>query len=218
MATIRFAFDPNAKPNEGGRGDYTPTPEGVHHIKVVSMEQQPPGPGKEWGSIAVKYEVVKSEDATAIGRSRTFWLQLSPKATPYFLIPFLQACGIALTTGQQMTAQGPIPTVDCDIEHAVGAIVVAKCKHDVGNNGKTREDWSDFAVSDINPLLAGAPSSPAMQPAPQNIPQAVQGYAQQPAPGFQSQPVPQGYPMQQPAPQYAQQPAPQGQMPPRRFG
>lgn len=228
MAMMQFTFDPNAKPNDGPRGDYTPTPEGTHHIKVLGMEQLAPKPGKEHGSVAIKYEVVQSEDATAIGRSRTFWLQLSPSSTPYFLVPFVQACGVQVQQGQQMTPQGPQPSIAFDPDHCVGAIVMAKCKHQKGDK-KVFEDWTDFAVSSLNPLLAGQPNAPAMQPAPapQNIPQAVQGYAGQPQvfgqqQAAQPQPSGFGYP-QQPGFQQQQQapqgmPAPQGAMPPRRFG
>lgn len=225
MATMKFTFDPNVDPNAKPQGgDFAPTPEGTHDLKILSMQQEPPGAGKQWGSIATKYEVVGSADATAIGRSRTFWLQLSPKATPYFLIPFIKATGVVHTTGTEMTSAGPIPTIEFDPDLVVGAVVKARCSHQQGNNGKVREDWSDFAVSELNPLLAGQ-GAPAMQPPPQQP--AMQPYAPQSGPQGYAQPGPQGY-APQPGPQYAHQgyvqqapqgmPAPQGAMPPRRFG
>jgi len=209
MAVIQYTFDPNAKPNES-RGDFTPTPEGVHDFKVVSAEMQAPKAGKEYGELAIKYEVVQSPDATAIGRSRTFWLKMTPKATPYFLTPFLQASGIQFQSGQIQTAAGLVPAISFDTDHLVGAIIRGKCSHEQGQNDKTKvyETWSDFSVSPLNPLLAGQAAAPAMQPAPAqaaSIPQAVQQVAQ----GFMPAPTAGGFVPQQQAP---------GQIPPRRFG
>jgi hypothetical protein len=219
MATIQFTYNPNAKPDETPRGSYEPTPPGVHDIKILSVEQQPPKPGKEHGQLAVKYEVVGSDDSTAIGRSRTFWLALSPKATPHFLVRLLQASGIQFHQQQIQTATGLQPALSFDPDHLIGVIVKAKCTHTKGSSDPSKifEDWGDFSVSHMNPLMAGNPAAPAIQPQGQ----PAQGYAQPAA----YQPPVQGYvppqaAMPQPQPGFVPhgQPAVQGQLPPRRFG
>ncbi len=204
MATIQFQFDENAQPNEGGpRGSATPTPEGTHHIKILTVEEKAAREGGQYGALSFQYEVVQSDDATAIGKTRWMRLSLSPKSTPYFLVPLIQAAGANMARGTVATAAGPQAAGQFDAEELVGAVVIGKCKHRKDGT-KVYEDWSDFAVSNLNPRLAGSPAAPAMQPAPQAAPQQPAGFQPQPQAqvGFQPQAMPQ----------------PQGQVPPRRFG
>lgn len=206
MAVITIQYDPTIDPTAAAapRGDFPVTPEGRHHLRLSGAEPMAPRPGKEHGKLVIKYEVMKSvgADQTAVGRSRKMFINVSPKANPYFLIPLLQAAGAPFERGKQPTAAGDVDAIQFDTDDLEGAIVEAKCSHDKQGT-KTYEDWSDFAVSDMNPRLAA--------PAP----------TAQPGPAFASaqarMPAPTGFTAPQPAATVSA--APQGAPPPtRRFG
>jgi hypothetical protein len=206
MAVIQVQYDPNVDPNQKpSGGEFAPTPKGRHHLQLSDAVHQPAKPGKDHAQLQMQYTVVQSADQSAIGKSRKMWLSFSPKSTPYFLIPMLQAAGVNFELVKVPTAQGMVDAVSFDTDELEGAVVEATCKHHVvaGNDGniKTYEDWGDFAVSNLNPRLA-APQAAA--------PQAAAPAAQPVAQGFRPQPAAQ-------AAQGMPQPQ-QGQVPPRRFG
>lgn len=190
MAVIEIPIDTSIDTTTGaGRGPYMPCPKGRHHIKLSGMELEPPRAGKQYPQLKFKYEVVQSADSTALGHKGTHWVTVTPKSTPYFVKPLLDAAGIPYQAKEVPTAEGPKVALSFDPDYAEGAVVEANCNHEQGQNGKTYEKWGDYAVSGLNPRLA-QPSAPGPAVA-----------SAMPAPAAQ-----------------AAMPAPAGSPPPRRFG
>lgn len=163
MAVIQVGFDPSIDPNERG---YTPPPEGVYQLEIEEVTAREPKAAGKHGQLQVKATIIGSFNNENINKKVTDWISMSPKSTPYFLIPLLNATGVNYESYED--------AVSFDTDELIGTVYQADCSHDTYND-KVRDRWGNYEVS----TFAGEPAQPAPQaqqarPGPRPAPQAVQ--------------------------------------------
>lgn len=186
MAIVTFEVDQQSLADAAAGGGGGVIPEGRYILRYTEAKFD--APKQQGGSpkLVLKCEIMWSEHGGSLGKKVTRRLSMSPKAIPYFTIPFLQAAGVPVQ-------QDPRGGIAFDPDLIVGTQTKATCSHSKGEQ-RTFEDWTaDEAV--VNGA-AGVPATPPPAPA------AAQGFYQPPA-----QPAPQAAPLwQQPQqPQQTQQ-------------
>lgn len=179
MTVIEFNVDQESvnKAAEGGGGVWSPFPEGAYHLRAISHEVKAPKTAGKFASLHVKFECVGSASGESVGKKTGIFFSLSPKAIPYFLIPYLKSVGVQYEIGERQTSSGPTTVIAFDPSQIEGSVALAKCKHESSTDPSSkyaiRETWSDWEASELDPMNAagGVQSAAGVQAAPQAAPQ-----------------------------------------------
>jgi len=205
MAIIQFNVDQEAaaKAAAGERAGRGVLPEGQYVLRVTSSKLEPGKTPASYPALVCKCEVLWSFNANNVGRTITRRFRMTPKAIPYFFLPFCAAAGIPVQQGPQ--------GVQFDDASINGATTKAKCTHSPGER-QTFEDWSDDESVQNGGAAQPQPQAwapPAQQPVAQPAQWASQPMQQAPTPAWA--PPAAAQPQGPPSP-------PWGQLPPRGQG
>jgi len=94
MAVVSFDVDQGALADAAAGGGGGVVPEGAYVLRVKSTSWDPPKQQGAFPRFVLKCEILWSFNGGNIGKTVTRRLSMSPKAIPYFTIPFMQAAGV----------------------------------------------------------------------------------------------------------------------------
>jgi hypothetical protein len=201
MAIVTFEVDQQALADAAAGGGGGVIPEGQYILRYTEAKFEAPTQQGKAPKLVLKCEIVWSESGGSLGKKVTRRLHMTPKAIPYFTIPFLQAAGVPVQ-------QDPRGGIAFDPDLIVGTQTKCVCSHSKGDQ-RTFEDWA----SD-EPVVTQAGVQGVGSPMPANPPQAGTGqppwqHPQQAPPQAGQFPVAQQPPASQQAPQPMQAAPPQ---------
>lgn len=229
MGVVNVGYSPEDM-KTAAEGGFKNLPEGWYVARAIEKKHEAAKKEGSYPNFLVKVEILQSFNGENVGKKRWRRFNLSPKSTPYNLIPFLKAAGI----NYQDTGNGIV----FDDDHVIGAVTKAEVKITKGDQ-RDFEDWDNDepipGVSAAPPAQSGFVQAPqnfalAGPPPPQGLPQ--QGFPPQQqwtppgapppqsgfAPQMQPQAAPPGYaPQQAPAPMQAPPQGPQGYPPAQTY-
>jgi hypothetical protein len=197
MAVIQIQYDQEQMQN-AATGAGPKLPEGWYVVTCRNFEAKAAKEAGKYPQLELQMHIDDSFNKANLGKDRKCWMSMSPKATPWRLIPYLKAAGIPY----QDQGNGVISFDDAML---VGSRVKCTIEHKPGEQG-TREEWGGFepvggqqAPQQFQTPGVWPGQAPQQSFAPPQQLAAQPGWPQQPQQGFAPQPPFQpSQPMQQP--------------------